>query len=256
MVKRWWDWNIKPFLTQSLTPSDYQVPAHGVLSWVVQSPSLRQPHLRLMSGNFVSKYCINLQDRILSQLSNYIIYRMSWQWSLYSYEPRLDCFADSVLQLHWNESKQYFNACENVSQKMIAQSDGQPCWHWSEQGCVIMSQSSVKCLSSQLCPGRVSGQNPDRPHRMMSYLWLFLIERHSTSVNTSVMLRPRSGCVLFVSEGPPLFWDLSRCKWNQFVILNWNRFRHTKRLCCDFDSKQFTALSSLSLFIASVKVLC
>ena len=165
ILKKRCDWNMKYFLTDPRFCATW-LPDTGSCSWVVQSLSLRQPPLRLMSGNFVSKYCINLQDRILSQLSNYIIYRMSWQWSLYSYEPsRLDCFADSVLQLHWNESKQYFNACENVSQKMIAQSDGQPCWHWSEQGMChhVSLQCQVSLLSAVLGPCQWPEPRPAPP---------------------------------------------------------------------------------------------
>ena len=181
---------------------------------------------------------------------------MSWQWSLYSYEPRLDCFADSVLQLHWNESKQYFNACENVSQKMIAQSDGQPCWHWSEQGMChhVSLQCQVSLLSAVLGPCQWPEPRPAPPDDVILVIIFnretFHISKHFCDAAAKVRM-------CFVCQWrTPLFWDLSRCKWNQFVILNWNRFRHTKRLCCDFDSKQFTGLSSISLSIASVKVLC
>ena len=85
------------------------------------------------------------------------------------------------------------------------------------------------------------------------YCWgeTFHISKHFCDAAVKVRM-----CFVCQWRRTPLFWDLSRCKWNQFVILNWNRFRPTKRLCCDFDSKQFTALSSISLYIyRQVKVL-
>ena len=144
---------------------------------------------------------IVLQDSILSELSNYIIHPMSWQWSLYSYKPRLDWFADSVLQLHCNELIKtiyiYFNASESENDCSNCVDTGQ------SRDVSSCPESSVSALGLSAVPGLCQWPDP-RPAPLGDViLVIILIERHSTSVNTSVMLQPRSGySVLFVSEGP------------------------------------------------------
>ena len=183
--------------------SRHRLMAGGVLSWVAQGPP-RESHLwdwcqETLCQNIVWIYrtesCHNCQitSSIPCRDGDHCIQTNPGLTDLQIQ------FCNCNTAMIWiNSSRTYFNAgesesdCQNCGSALV---DSGQCWE-----CVTMSR--VKCLSSQLCPGRVRAQNPDRPHWVMSSLWLLLLERHSTSVNTSAMQQPRSGCVLFVSEEP------------------------------------------------------
>ena len=182
---------------------------------------------------------------------------MSWRWSLYSDEPRLDWFADSVLQLQYCNDMNKF--IQNLFQcwwvriwlpKLWVSS----CWLWSVLGMCHHVQSQVSLLSA--VSGPCQGPEP-RPAPLGDVILVIIIAGETFHISKHFCDAAAKVRMCFVCQWrTPLFWDLSRCKGNQFVILNWNRFRPTKRLCCDFDSKQFTALSSISQCIyRSVKVL-